>query len=306
MQGSPAPAKIEQFSHATFMPDSTTSPRNASNRTWSTSEQLAALVRVHAVKMTNLGKSSHIGSALSITDILAVLYANILQVDPGNPSLETRDRFILSKGHSGAALYATLAEVGFLPVETLQEHCRNGSVLSGHISHKGVPGVEVSTGSLGHGLSVAAGMALSAKLRGKANRVAVLMSDGECDEGSSWEAFLFASHRRLDNLLAIIDYNKLQSLATVAETLALEPFRDKLEAFGWNVIEVDGHDHAALTQALGRDAVRDGMPTVVIAHTTKGKGVSFMENTVLWHYRSPQGEEYERALAELGGDAGVR
>lgn len=276
------------------------------NRNWKTSTELANRVRIHALQMTHLGKSSHVGSALSIADILAVLYAEILNVDPEGPKQANRDRFILSKGHSGAALYATLAEAGFMAVDYLKNHYQNGSVLSGHISHKGVPGVELSTGSLGHGLPVAAGMALSAKLQGRNHRVFVLMSDGECDEGSNWEAFLFASHRRLDNLVAVIDYNKLQSLTTVAETLALEPFNAKLSAFGWNVLELDGHDHQALRLAFGRDAIVAGKPTVVLAHTVKGKGVSFMENKVLWHYRSAQGEEYEDALAELAAKANTK
>ncbi len=177
--------------------------------------------------MTSSGGSSHVGSALSIADILAVLYSDILSIDPKNPTAEDRDRFILSKGHAGAAVYAVLAEKGFINVEKLQTHYQNGSDLSGHVSHKGIPGVELSTGSLGHGLSVAAGMALGAKLDGRMHRIFVLLSDGECDEGSNWEAILFAAHYRLDNLTAIVDYNKIQSLATVSETLAIEPFADK-------------------------------------------------------------------------------
>ncbi|MDR7031661.1 transketolase [Mesorhizobium sp. BE184] len=269
------------------------------NRAWATSEQLAAYVRLHALQMTHLGRSSHVGSAFSIADILAVLYADVLDVSSDDPKRQNRDRFILSKGHSGAALYATLAECGFMAVDYLKNHYQNGSVLSGHISHKGVPGVELSTGSLGHGLSVGAGMALSAKLKGEKHRVFVLMSDGECDEGSVWEALLLASHRRLDNLVAVIDYNKLQSLASVQDTLALEPFNAKLTAFGWTVHEVDGHDHSSLREAFSLESKVAGKPTVVLAHTTKGKGVSFMENKVLWHYRTAQGEEYENAVAEL-------
>jgi len=250
--------------------------------------------------MTHLGKSSHVGSALSIADILAVLYGEILHIDPDKPSMTDRDRFLLSKGHAGAAVYAALAHVGFMSVETLEDHYQNGSNLSGHVSHKGVPGVEFSTGSLGHGLSVAAGMAKAAKLQKCSHRVFCLMSDGECDEGSNWEAILFAAHHGLDNLVAIIDYNKIQSLAPVAETLALEPFADKWVAFGWEVVEADGHDHQSLRAALGGEQTRDQRPVCVICHTTKGKGVSFMENSVLWHYRTPQGEEFESAMKELG------
>jgi len=260
---------------------------------------LARRIRLHALRMTSLGGSSHIGAALSIADILAVLYGCILHVYPDNPKHPNRDRFILSKGHAGAAVYATLAEMGFMPIDKLDTHYQDGSDLSGHVSHKGVPGVEFSTGSLGHGLGVCAGMAFSAKRLGKTHRCVALLSDGECDEGSNWEAILFAGHHGLDNLVAIIDYNEIQSLAPVAETLALEPFADKWKSFGWSVREVAGHDHAALEDALSNLPGETGKPTVVIAHTTKGKGVSFMENKVLWHYRCARGEEYDAAVREL-------
>ncbi|WP_216361219.1 transketolase [Caulobacter mirabilis] len=266
-------------------------------------EALALRLRRHVVRMTHRGNSSHVGSALSMADIMAVLYGRVLRVDPSQPKWPGRDRFILSKGHAGACVYAALAERGFFPVEQLEQHYSNGSVLSGHVSHKGVPGVELSTGSLGHGLGVGGGMAKQLRRLGGNQRVFVVLSDGECDEGSNWEAILFASHHRLDNLVAIIDYNKIQSLASVAETLALEPFADKWTAFGWAVRRVDGHDHAALHAVLDGAPLESGKPTVIIADTTKGKGVSFMEDSVLWHYRSPQGEEYENALAELAGGA---
>lgn len=266
--------------------------------------RLALAIRRHAVEMTHLGKSSHVGSVLSLADILAVLYGEVMNVEPTNPRWIDRDRFILSKGHAGAGVYAALAERGFMPVEQLKTHYQNGSKLSGHVSHKGVPGVEFSTGSLGHGLGVGAGMALAARKAGRSNRVFVVLSDGECDEGSNWEAILFAAHHKLDNLVVAVDYNKIQSLGPVADTLALEPFADKWRAFGWRVTEVDGHDHDALKAALGVASGARGQPTVVIAHTTKGKGVSFMEDTVLWHYRTPQGEEYAAACAELDTPAG--
>ncbi|MHA4836658.1 transketolase [Sphingopyxis sp. MSC1_008] len=261
---------------------------------------MALAIRRHAVQMTHLGKSSHVGSVLSLADILGVLYGRVMAVDPADPRWVDRDRFILSKGHAGAGVYAALAERGFLPREQLKTHYQNGSKLSGHVSHKGVPGVEFSTGSLGHGLSVGTGMALAAKRAGRGNRVYVLLSDGECDEGSNWEAIMFAAHHKLDNLVVAVDYNKIQSLDLVANTLALEPFADKWRAFGWHVTEVDGHDHDALLAALDVPAGGRGQPSVVICHTTKGKGVSFMENQVLWHYRTPQGDEYRDARAELG------
>lgn len=249
--------------------------------------------------MTSSGGSAHIGAVLSIADIIAVLYGAVLRVDPRKPRWAERDRFILSKGHAGAGVYAALAECGFFPVETLETHYRDGSDLSGHVSHKGIPGVELSTGSLGHGLSVGAGMAFGAHLDRRKHRVFVLLSDGECDEGSNWEAILFAGHHGLHGLVAIVDYNKIQSLAPVAQTLQLEPFADKWRAFGWSVVECDGHDHPSLQRALMVVPAVAGRPTVVIAHTTKGKGVSFMENSVLWHYRTAKGEEFSRALAEL-------
>jgi transketolase len=260
---------------------------------------LARRVRVHVLHMTSSGGSSHVGAAFSICDLLAVLYGLVLNHDPARPKMPERDRFILSKGHAGAAVYATLAEVGYFPVTELKGHYQDGSVFSGHVSHKGIPGVELSTGSLGHGLGVGAGMAKALRLAESPSRVFVLLSDGECDEGSIWEAALFAQHHGLDNLVAIIDYNKIQSLARVEETLALEPFRQKWESFNWAVVEADGHDHEELAAVLAQLPARAKRPTVVIAHTVKGKGVSFMENTVLWHYRVARDEEFRRALAEL-------
>jgi len=260
-------------------------------------KKLANNIRKHAVNMTSTGGSSHIGSILSIADILAVLYGSVLNYKADNPKWQSRDRFILSKGHAGAGVYAVLAESGFMSVDKLKTHYKNGSDLSGHVSHKGIPGVEFSTGSLGHGLPVAAGMALAAKINEDEHTVYVLMSDGECDEGSNWEAALFAPHHKLDNLVVIIDRNKLQSIHSTEETLGLEPFVDKWQAFGWNVVDVDGHDHEQLISACNSKMV--GKPLCIMANTTKGKGISFMENQVLWHYRSPQGKEYEAAIKEL-------
>jgi transketolase len=261
--------------------------------------QLALKIRRHAVLMTQRGKSSHVASILSMADIVAVLYGRVLRKQPDEPLWPERDRFILSKGHAGAGVYAALAETGYFPADWLQHHCAQGSKLCGHVSHIGIPGVELSTGSLGHGLSVGAGMAYAAKIDQKSFRVFVLLSDGECDEGSNWEAILFAAHHRLANLIAMVDYNKIQSLGPVAETLGLEPFAAKWQAFGWHVAEVDGHDHDKLMASLDIRPEPGSPPTCVIAHTTKGKGVSFMENSVLWHYRSPQGEEFQAAMAEL-------
>lgn len=262
-------------------------------------EVLADRIRRHAIDMTHHGKSSHVGSILSMADFMAVLYGSVLRIDPTKPKHPDRDRFILSKGHAGAGVYACLAERGFFKTELLKQHYQNGSIFSGHVSHKGVPGVEFSTGSLGHGLSVGAGMALSAKLGGHKHDVFVVLSDGECDEGSNWEAILFASHHKLGNLTVTVDYNKIQSLKLVSETLGLEPFVDKWIAFGWHAQSVDGHDHDALKEAYALARSLPDQPSVIIANTVKGNGVSFMENNVLWHYRTPQGEEYEAAIAEL-------
>ncbi|MEY8241382.1 MAG: transketolase [Cycloclasticus sp.] len=261
-------------------------------------ELLARSIRQSAIEMTSSGGSSHIGSVLSMADLLSVLFGEWLDFDPQEPKKESRDRFILSKGHAGAGVYAALAHSGFFDVEMLKQHYQNGSLFSGHVSHKGVPGVEFSTGSLGHGLPVAAGMSFALK-QGSQSRVVCLLGDGECDEGSNWEAALFAAHHGLSNLTAIVDYNKLQSIRSVNETLRLEPFREKWEAFGWFVCEIDGHNHDEILKALEADS--GSKPKIILAHTIKGKGVSFMENSVLWHYRSPQGEEKASALEEVLG-----
>jgi transketolase len=234
-------------------------------------------------------------------DILAVLYENILRVDPARPEWPDRDRFILSKGHACAGLYAVLAEQGFFPESWLDEFFANGGRLAGHATHWGVPGVEVSTGSLGHGLSLGCGMALAGKRDRLSYRVFVMLSDGECDEGSTWEAALFAPHHGLDNLVAIVDYNKIQSFGRVNDVLGLTPFAAKWESFGWSVSEIDGHDHAQIEQTLSRVPHANGKPTCVIANTIKGKGVSFMEDKILWHYRCPDAEERLQAFAELEG-----
>jgi transketolase len=262
---------------------------------------LAARIRSMSVMMTHQSRASHIGSNLSMVELLAALYGGILRVDPQNPTWPERDRFILSKGHACAALYAVLAERGFFPGEWLKSFYQNGGRLAGHATHTSAPGIEISTGSLGHGLSVATGMALAAKRDQKAYRIFVMLSDGECDEGSVWEPALFAPHHRLDNLTVIVDYNKIQSLGTVKEVMDLEPFADKWRAFGWAVREIDGHNLAEIVDTLEQLPFQSERPGCVIAHTIKGKGISFMENKLLWHYRTPQGEEFEAAMTELEG-----
>ncbi len=264
------------------------------------SVQLAWKIRRHGVEMTHISQGSHIGSILSVADIVAVLYNDIANVNPKHPDMPERDRIILSKGHAGAAIYAALAEKGFFDVEKLKTHYANGSKLSGHVSHKGIPGVEFSTGSLGHGLSVGAGMAYGAKIDNKPHKVFVICGDGECDEGAVWEAVLIANHYKLNNLIAIIDHNKMQSLDFCENTITLSPFADKWKAFGWNVIDIDGHDHDDLRHAFIKAKKTEYKPTVIIANTIKGKGISFMENDILWHYRFPhEGEEYDSAVEEL-------
>ena len=259
---------------------------------------LAKQIRINVLKMVHRAKASHVGSCFSIADILAVLYGSVMHIKPSDPMWKDRDRFILSKGHSAAAVYAALALSDFFPIAELEKYGQDGSILMTHINHK-INGVEFSTGSLGHGLPFAAGKALAAKKNGKSWRTFVLLSDGELDEGSNWEAFMFAAHHQLDNLVAIIDYNKLQSLATVADTLGLEPLVGKLEAFGWSTREVDGHNLTQLESVLSATPWIIGKPSVLVAHTIKGKGVSFMENKVEWHYKSPNDQQFVSALNEI-------
>lgn len=263
-----------------------------------TSKQLAWKIRRHGIEMTHLSGGSHIGAILSVADIIAVLYADILKFDNKNPKWQGRDRIILSKGHAGASIYAAIAENGFFDVEELKTHYANGSRLSGHVSHH-LPGIDFSTGSLGHGLSAGAGMAFAMKQNGNTDsRVFVVLGDGECNEGSVWEAAQFANHFRLNNLVAIVDHNKMQSMDYCDKTLEVSPMTKRWEAFGWNVIEIDGHNHDALKDALAQTS--EDKPTVVIANTVKGKGVSFMEMDILWHYRFPHdGWEYNCAVNEL-------
>ena len=261
---------------------------------------LARRLRAHALRMTHRARASHVGSCLSMADIMAVLYGVIMRFDAKHPNLPDRDRLVVSKGHAAAIVYAALAESGYFDPAELDHYSADGGRLAGHLSTT-VPGVELSTGSLGHGLPVAAGMALAAQRSRESWRSFCVLSDGELDEGSNWEAVQFAQHFHLHNLIAIVDYNKIQSFGTVAEVSELHPLAEKFRAFNWGVIELDGHDHTALKVALSGPSPRPDRPTAIVAHTVKGKGVSFMEGRLLWHYRNPDAAQLEAALAELAG-----
>jgi transketolase len=261
------------------------------------SQFMARQARRSALAMVHRAKSAHIGSSLSVIDILAALYGNVARIGPELLDDPDRDIVVVSKGHAAAGAYAVLGAAGILDEEVLRTYSTDGAPLGGHVTSAGVPGVELSTGSLGHGLPYGLGMALAAKRRNSEQRAFIVMSDGECDEGTTWEAAMLAAHHGLDNLVVAIDRNGLQSLASTEDTLRLEPFADKWRAFGWEVFEIDGHDHDALIEAF--TAPVSGKPRVVIAKTIKGKGVSFMENSVVWHYRPPSDEQLALALAEL-------
>ncbi|MDO8686079.1 MAG: transketolase [Clostridiales bacterium] len=261
-------------------------------------ESMATKIRVHCLRMTNRGRSGHVGSMLSMADVLAVLYEKILKVDPLNPKWSERDRFILSKGHAGAAVYAVLAEKGFFPKEWLDTYYMDDGKLSGHISHH-IPGVEFSTGSLGHGLPVAAGMALAAKQTGKIHRIFCLVSDGDCNEGSTWEAVMFAAQHKLDNLTVIVDYNRIQALGKMEDVIEMEPFSKKLEDFGWSAKEINGHSYDELENALSNLPIAKGKPSWIIAKTTKGKGVKSLENTVSCHYKYISDDKLAEAINEV-------
>lgn len=260
--------------------------------------RLARQIRLDVLEMIHASHASHIGAAFSCVEILAVLYSGVAKVDPANPLQLGRDLIVLSKGHAGVALYATLAERGFFPRRQLATYYQDGSLLSGHISHKGVPGVELSTGSLGHGVCVAAGMALAAKTKMMGSHVYAIVGDGECEEGSVWEMALLAAHYRLGNFTVVVDHNRMQAMGFCEQEIGLSDLESRWRAFGWDVIPVlDGNDVGQIHSALLRGST--DRPTAIIAYTTKGKGVAFMENELLWHYRDPQGEWYERARMEL-------
>jgi transketolase len=261
----------------------------------------ARRIRRASLRMVHGARLGHPGGDLSCADILAALFFHALRVDPSRPEDPKRDRFVMSKGHASASLYATLAEAGFIPREQLATFMKPLSALNGHPNRAKVPGVEANTGPLGHGLPVSVGMAVAAKMDHSDWRTFVLTGDGELQEGSNWEAIMTAAHLRLDNLTAIVDRNGLQQGDRTESTVGLEPLADRWRAFGWSVVEVDGHDVAALTRVFDSVPLEAGRPTCLIARTHKGRGVSFMEDQVGWHHRVPTDQELAAALEELGG-----
>lgn len=273
--------------------------KNRKRKLYKTSSlNFARNIRLKTLEMVYKAKASHVGGALSMVDLLAVLYKEILIFNPIEPKWDGRDRFLLSKGHACTSLYAALALSGFFDVAELDNYAKDGSIFLSHASHK-VSGVELSTGSLGHALPVGCGMALAAKVKKEKHRIFVLLSDGELDEGSNWESFLFAPQHKLDNLVVIVDYNKIQSLGNVKDVLDLEPLGGKLSAFNWETIEIDGHDHEQIYKVLSALPKQKEKPTAIIAYTTKGKGVDFMENKLLWHYKSPNEDELKNSLKQI-------
>ncbi len=261
--------------------------------------KIACKVRMGIIEGTFNAKSGHPGGSLSITEILTYLYFNEMNIDPQNPSMDSRDRFVLSKGHAAPALYSVMAQRGYFPVEELKTLRKVDSRLQGHPSMKCLPGIDISSGSLGQGISAACGMALGAKLQNADFRVYTILGDGEIEEGQVWEAAMYASAKKLDNLVAFVDNNNLQIDGTVEEVNSPYPIPEKFAAFGWNVIEIDGHSYDEIEKALDDARACAGKPTAIIATTVKGKGVSFMENQVSWHGSAPNAEQYEVAMKEL-------
>ena len=271
-----------------------------SKKSYDDLSQIALKIRKESIEMIHEAASGHPGGALSIADILTVLYFKEMNVDPKNPKKEDRDRFVLSKGHASAAYYATLAEKGYFPTEELIEFRKLTSRLQGHPDMRYIPGVDMSTGSLGQGLSAANGMAIAGKLDNKKYRVYCVLGDGEIQEGQVWEAAMTSSKYNLDNLCVIVDNNNLQIDGTVEEVMSPYPIDEKFESFGFNVINIDGHDFEQIIDAFEKAKKLKGKPTAIIAKTIKGKGVSFMENVVGWHGKAPNDEEYAIAMEELG------
>ncbi|MBQ0083767.1 MAG: transketolase [Clostridiales bacterium] len=263
-------------------------------------KQMAVKIRMGAVEGIHAAKAGHPGGSLSIADLLAYLYFDKMNIDPKNPKKEDRDRFVLSKGHAAPALYAALANRGFFETEKLGTLRQIGSILQGHPDMKHIPGVDMSSGSLGQGISAAVGMALSGKHFGNGYRVYTILGDGECEEGQVWEAAMFAGNHNLDNLTVFVDYNNLQIDGTVEEVNSPLPFDKKFEAFKFHTIVIDGHDFAEIEKAVTEAENTKGKPTAIIMKTVKGKGVSYMENVVGWHGVAPKDDEYEIAMAELG------
>ena len=261
--------------------------------------RIANNLRVSIVEAVYNAKCGHPGGSLSIADVLTYLYFEELNVDPSNPKDEKRDRFVLSKGHTAPALYAALAERGFIPKEDLKTLRKTDSYLQGHPDMKGILGVDMSTGSLGQGISVACGMALSAKLSGDSYRVYTILGDGESQEGQVWEAAMFAAHYKLDNLVAVLDLNGLQIDGPITEVMNPTPHDEKFLAFGWNVITIDAHNFNEIESAFKQARETKGKPTVIIAKSTKGKGVSYMENKCEWHGQAPKEDLYKVAMADL-------
>lgn len=262
-------------------------------------ERIANNIRINIIEGVYSAGCGHPGGSLSIADIMAYLYFEEMNVDPANPRLDSRDRFVLSKGHTAPALYATLAERGFIPKEDIKTLRQTSSYLQGHPDMKGTPGVDMTTGSLGLGFSAACGMALSGKIDNKSYRVYTVLGDGESEEGQVWEAAMFAAHYKLDNLVAILDWNGLQIDGPITEVMNPTPHDEKFRAFGWHVISIDAHDFDAIESALREARDVKGKPTVIIAKSTKGKGVSYMENACEWHGQAPKEDLYKVAVGEL-------
>lgn len=269
-------------------------------------EEIARNVRRGIIDAVYFGKSGHPGGALSCADILVDLYFNEMNIDPKNPRMEDRDRFILSKGHASPAIYSVLANRGFFPVEDLKTFRDIGSYLQGHPDLNKVPGVDMTSGSLGQGLSVANGMALAGKIDNKDYYVFVVLGDGEIEEGQVWEAAMSSAHYKLNKVIVFVDSNGLQIDGAVTDVMNVTPIKEKFDAFGWNTIEIDGHNFTEIQEAIAKAKQSADKPTAIIAHTTKGKGVSFMENQVGWHGKAPNDEEYKIACEELSGLEGVK
>ncbi len=272
------------------------------NRNISTNDftALSKQIRFELIKMSHFGKAAHLGSSLSCADLIIALYSCFLKIDPKNPKDPLRDRFILSKGHAISTLYAVLAYNHFFPKKWLSTFNQNGSSLPEHPSPNCVPGLEAATGSLGHGLSIGIGQALAGKITKQDYKVAVLLSDGECNEGTIWEAALFAPAKKLNNIIAIIDFNKWQATDRSEKVMQLSPLKEKWEAFGWQTFEINGHDFQEIEKTLSLILKKQKKPVMIIAHTTKGKGISFMEDDNNWHYRIPTQKELEQAKLKLG------